>query len=331
MVRHIIPLVLLIVLVVGGFWIALNTTAILSWYVPSFCRQELRDLSVKSFTIGRQALTLPETLTLYDVRLSGSFRGKALEVRVKKLVLRDVVTHQKKSQARVSLYGLSLDYAPIHVEDSEGQALLTFARREVKHAEGVWGAAVVKLGEYAFENAMARVRGNEGHLQISEIEANAFGGAVKGQATVENIFRPSYVIWLEGTGMSSEALKAVDPSLFASVQGKVNGTVRLVGALKGLNLLAVNLDFFGATVAAPFLATVAGGGSTAEQKEKALSLSRQAKSLTCEKISIALQSTSNYRLSTSYVFENAKLGLHLKVARDDSVPTGLGDFVFKDF
>jgi len=332
MVRHLIPLVLLIILVVGGFWIALNTTILLTWYVPSFCRHELKDLDVKSFTIGRQALTLPETLTLYDVRLSGTFRGQALEVKAQKLVLRDVVTHQRKSQARVSLYGLSLDYAAVHVDDSEGQALFIFTQNAVSHAEGMWGAATVRLGNYAWQNAMARLRGNERHLQIFEIVADAYGGTVKGQVTVENIFRPQYVIWIEAAGMSSEALKAINAPLFASVQGKVNGTARLVGALKELSLLAVSADIHqGGSVAPSFLATIAAWSTQEEQKQQVLSLSHQAKPLTCEKISMAFHSANNYRLSTSYGLESAVAGLRFKASRDESIPSGLGNSVFKDF
>ena len=332
MYRHVFPILLIVILLLGIFGAALNTPWLVNWYVPYFFQINNQTVDLKKFSVGRQKYTFPETLTFYDVEMVFEHRGQERQIKVKKLIWHDAMANGRLNQSRLSCYGLFMRYAPWELENTETKLFLTFSDKKIKQVEGILGAQGFKVGVYHLVNATARFRGGAKNFQLYEIMADAYGGTISGQVTVENWAKPNFVLWLECQGMAAEEMKSVNEFLFSRLKGRVNGSVRLVGQEKWLSLLAINLELKeGGTLTSSLLQDVASGLSESGRKSQALALAAAEPSLAFEKIAVFIQSTNNNRMTVTYLFDKSKTGFRLKASREIYVASGLGEIVFKGF
>jgi len=330
--RHLFPLIILIAVLTGVLWGTANTPWLLSWYVPQFCKSNFKSVELTTFSVGKQAFSFPETITLYDVKATFSFQGKEEQVTAKRIVVHDFVSYWRSGeQVRISANGLDLKFSSLEVTNAEVKALVVFRNAHPVAGEGVLAAARVKFARYLLDNVTARVGGNQSKFEISELSFDGYGGFLQGQITFEKLADPNYIVWLELADLTSQELRAIDTDFFSKIDGIFKGTLRVVGDLRQVSLLAVTLNTSaGGSVTAPLVKELSGQMKDDPVPKGVLTALSGKGNTPVGKMTLMLQSSNNNRLTVHYDLEDTNSGLQIKTSREVYLADGLRNVLFAD-
>lgn len=296
------------------FYYLLNTPFFLSSIIPRFVKENYPAFNLQSLRIRNQTFSFPDILTLSNVQFSVEHKGMAYECEFSQIAFHDIL-NLKTANPQFNVYakGGNIRWDNAHFKEAWFKVLFSWQENFQESIDGVLGGGETQVGRYRFDKFSARARKDEERFQIFEISANGYGGKARGQISTEDISLRNYVVWLEFFDLEPKELQELNEGFFSQLSGSLDGTIRIVGGVDGLDLFAGRLSFSKAGVIKPALLEKIIGKVSDEQQKERLQLVRQAdKQLFVEQGYLHLDKSRNRQLILSFNLQNKTLNVNLR-------------------
>jgi len=331
MKRHVLPLLILLCIFVGGFYILANTTLVVSVLAPKTIRYYFTDMEIESLKVTRQTFSLPDTLHLHDVSLKLSRRGKTYSFQCEKLSFPDFrkLWHLKQ-QIRMSGEKLDAEWDLGKVQGVDFKLILTMKEKSLIKLDSILKGESVKIAQYQTKEFSARARGNDKQIQIYEISANGYGGKIKGQVQIDHKPRLAYIVWLEFMNLNTQELEPVHQEFFSKMQAGLTGTFRVIGNTERISLLDANFKAQqGGILTKELIDEVIKRIADSAQKNKLKVLVAANPKLPFDEGAFHLRNASDYVATVTFNIVNKKADLNLIENIGVDVQEGFKDFLFR--
>ncbi|HOY09409.1 MAG TPA: hypothetical protein PLB05_04965 [Candidatus Omnitrophota bacterium] len=331
MKRHILPLIIMLSVLGGVFFLLVHSTWFFNYFGPVYIKRQLKEeYSLEKFNVNRQKFSFPETFVLQDVQVSFTKEDKTCEIAVKEITLYEFFTYlKKKENIKVMVKGLSLTYDRLVLKDLNMKGLLFFQGRHLSQLNGIFAGQRLDVSAYHVENFEGQLRGVRNRIQLTDLVADAYGGLVKGQIVMESNPQLNYIIWLELADLKPELLTGTGQPLFSQLRGDLSGAMRLIWAAQQVNLLAVNLQFNKGGLILPGLAEkILAFDGNAVAKTQLSSMRAPDGSVKVGQGKMRLQNADEYRFSLEYALIDEGQGFKLREQQVIPIPGGISRLLF---
>ncbi len=242
MYRYLFPLIICALIALVFWTIVFNTPLVINLLLRDVTAEYLGDIELAAFHCQRQRLEYPKNLDLFDVQAEIVYRSQRFSVRAEQLRIHDVVATMKERKiVKMAMKGVTLEAGPVRVTKAKANMELVLGEKQITAARGVVSAVRLNIWRYQMGDVQTQVRVDHKAASFNDIQAKAYGGTVTGQADYE--FQPdfNYVIWAEFEGVEARQWAAVNPAIFAHIDARLAGSLRLVGA-QAIDIFAVNVE-----------------------------------------------------------------------------------------
>ncbi len=239
--RHLIPLIVLFGILFACGYVLLNTTWLLSNFAPRLAKMYLKSIELESFEFTRQSFSLPDTITLHQVKAVFAHAGVRYETEAEHIIIYEAkkiaeIPHQMK----ITIDGLKVSSERWQMSNSDLRFLVVFSESQLSSLEGIFRLAVFSSPPYQLENVIGKMTGGPDHWKIVNLTGNGYGGSFKGQLSGESQPQTTYTFWIEAAGIQTEELEKINLPLFASLRGKLDGSFRLIADPQSIAILDAN-------------------------------------------------------------------------------------------
>lgn len=208
-----------------------------------FIMRSLRDASLNELTISRQRFVFPGQLTLADVKLSLTINKEEYALNFKELAienLQEVLAPSVSIPVRVK--GMSVDHKNIKIP--EGNLVGAMILRSLKFVSWQGMLAIPEMEAYRYKvtNILSKVAGSAKDVSFKDLNADFYGGDIAGQVDVSWTDGVRYRSDLQFDGVDLSALKKVDDSIHAQIEGVIGGTMTLGGSSRNFDTLGLKVQ-----------------------------------------------------------------------------------------
>ena len=318
MVRHFIAIVILFGIVVGVLYGLVNTPLLTEYYVPRFIQSQAKGLEVQSFKIGRQLFRFPDILELYDVQGRVSSQGKDYVFTAQKLIVYDLQQFfQNRQQLRLYWEGLTGESGDTRLNNLRAKVSLSWDQFIVTRIDGIFHGDGLSVLPYDLGEFTGRIKGNGQKIEIFELATKSYGGLAQGQIQVEMVPQCQYVLWLEYQGIDAVKVRSTGNLFFSQLAGTLQGSLRIVGNLGRVELLAMNFTMpQGGALGSSLLKRMMGPIDDLETKAQLETLLLSRDSFPVDSAVFAMRNAPGNKVVIDFNVNNKKEQLQLKGSQE---------------
>ena len=308
----------------------MNTPAFLSWFIPHWIEKHVEEIDLQDLTIEAQAFVLPEDLSLHGLELTFEYEEKPYSLSIAKVTLYNIVTFWKEhDRLEFLIEDLSGQRDSLGLKTLNLKGVMLFREAQLSRAEGIFAGRLVQIPPYTFENAQGRFRYHQDKLEIFELKTFAGGGELKGQVSFSGFPEVSFVSWLEVNDLNPQLMTDINRTLLAQLDGKLDGTLRVLGQGDRVDLLSLSLEFDGSgVIRAPLVEKIVASPGHKVMKHELQDFLTAEGHLPVPEASLRLQNTNAYRLSLQYSIEDSSRHFHLKENQEQYIAEGIQSLIF---
>lgn len=329
--RYIIP-ILIMFLVLGALaYMVLNTTLIFSSLIPGYVKTHYPGIRIKNLTIQKQTFRLPDKLILYQTHFVLEKNGRPYEIDMDEASIYDIAKYEtNRRRFRIFVQGLNVKSQGVVAKNFNLRLLVSdFVKGLTTSFDGIFEGERWEYLHYRLGDVAARCKGDFNKFQIFEAKIRGYGGQGQGQLSVEIKPNPSVMLWLELYGMDPEELQALDKDFFQNIQGRLDGTIRVIKSQNTIDLLAINFNLGqGGALKSPLMGQafpfIAG-----EKQPLVKDIMDKIGSFPVDKASLYLQNSEPQKLIAMFNLENKEFDIRVKGNKEIPVPQGLMTFVLR--
>lgn len=331
--RYVLPFVLIVGLLAGGFYFLLNKTWALTYLIPKLAPLYLQGTGVelKSFTFTRQSYQAPATLVLEDVALTFARDGREYPMQMKRLTLEDVLSLKRsREQLRAGVWDLQMTGGWGRAEAMNGKWIFSFAPQTLPRVDAIIMCPVLELKRYHFENVYARLKGDIKQMQVFEITSSAYGGNVFGQISFDLRSDPTAVVWLEFTHLEPRDLQKIESRLMPQLAGYLDGSFRLIIHPGRVELMDINMNMpQGGVVKPDLMIKLIDKITDIEKKDRLEALMSDQDQFKADEAAFSVRNVSDQKLTIFVTMRDKKNNLHIKETLEYSLDEGLNALLLK--
>ncbi|MFP4473072.1 MAG: hypothetical protein ACLFPX_04270 [Candidatus Omnitrophota bacterium] len=244
MQRFVLPLLLMICMILGSVYLVLGTPLVLNFVLPDIIETVIPAVDVISVRAQRQSFKIPEFLTIHGLELKGQIRERAFQARFESVTLLDFIkAFQKKDIIELRIEGADISNEIVGISGGRAQVYAKLRDGRAVAGKALLQAQNFRIGAWDARDVSFRVQAYGNKLKILELTGGVFEGAAEGQITLDFKERVEYVIWLEYRDVRlSRLADAFYRDIFAATEGKADGSLRIVGSGKAIEVY--NVEFF---------------------------------------------------------------------------------------
>jgi len=324
--KHLIPVLMFVGILALGAYSLLNTPIILCRMLPRIIEQHSRDTKVLSLSAEGQSFRLPFQATLHNVSCRLEKAGVPYHIDIYEMTVYDIVNVAGgKKHVRLGVNNLTMTGGRVRVFGLNLKMVLDLKKQLIYRFDGIFALDMLNVARYHMEGVSGRFRGDPGKVQVFEITSLGYGGSGRGQLSLERGRPSNSVFWMEYFGMDSDKMGILDPGIFSSIKGKVNGSIRILKKGEQVTLLTLDLALQrGGEVLAPLLKQL---GEKAMEPYRGVLLSQE--TLAVDRAHLHVQNVGKDKLIVMANVDNKEMNLHVKEAWETDLDKGLDDFLIK--
>ncbi len=230
----------LIALFIGAFYYVFYTPALILKELPVVVEKYFKDATLSSLNIGGQSFEYPETLKLSKISAEVEWKNDTYQIEAEEFDILNFQTFLKdKKQVVLRTTGLTVQRKNFGLKKGAVDATVNLNAESITGYIGSLRNGELNLNPYQLSGTQAKFEGNKDNFKISEINAQAYGGQVKGDIRVELKPRRTETLALEFGGFKSQELQTLNKPIFSQLFGEFKGTLRLTRIDDQIQVLAI--------------------------------------------------------------------------------------------
>ncbi len=227
-------------LLVGAFYYAFYTPALVQKAAPAFIEKYVKEVTLNSLRIGGQSIAYPEVLKLYNIRAEFQWENETYELAIAELDFLNFQTFiRTQQQALIDLSGVDIHKKDWEILNASAGLTVNLNDKSFDNCLIVLRQAAIKIAPYKLTGIQARIEASRQSVKIPEFKAQAYGGGAKGKISLTFTPKVSEEINIEFWDMKSTELALFNKRLFAQVSGDFNGTLKFSRAEGLIAVLAI--------------------------------------------------------------------------------------------
>lgn len=299
-------------------WIGVVSVLNTTWLTVSVVRNMLASrpgIVLRRVHIDHQHFSLPGRLVLYDVDLAFEINGKMLTAQAPQVVLTGLQTWgDSDRRILVAAQGIMARYDPGGVKNARVD--LTMARDgmsgPVIAAEGNWDKLRVR-------DVSLFLHVNASGVELRAVKLAAYGGHITGKVFVDtakkSALRYAADFFVEGLDVSR--LAEINPDIESSLNGVVEGTVKVAGDAASVRTMDTDLAMpMGGKISAALLSALIQYLPQSREKKRLELLIRKGEKVALEAFSFTMKGAEAGKFSGDIRLRSREINLELNLEHE---------------
>ncbi len=226
----------------GVFMMSLNSPLLTEYLLRLFIKKNFSQYQIKTLDIHHQQFHWPGRLILQDIHIDFNARDKQ-SIKVSKIVIDQLNTLLGNPKSLdLQFDDINIQFPPWVIHNLDVTAQSSWQGSNSSQFQGALHIMDIEYqGNYIY-NLECLFAGNNQRLDFKEVKAKSFDSDLKGNISIEYQPEFSYRMDFKMEHLDIKQLKNLYPDLVSQIDGRAQGTVKILGNKKDLRFFEINIS-----------------------------------------------------------------------------------------